>query len=397
MIISQKLNLTNNRLNYFKSNNFTNPFDIEVEELYSPTEGMIRGKKTLLLGTHNYLGLSMSKLNIDAAIEAVTKFGTGTTGSRVANGTFSLHANLEKNLKQFMVRNHAIIFSTGYQANLGTISGITGKDDQLFIDSDSHASIYDGATLSGAEVIRFRHNSPEDLLKRMERAPKPKGLRLIVIESVYSMTGNIAPLDKFIEVKKITNSSILVDEAHSFGIMGKTGRGLAEEINVEAEVDIITGTFSKSIGAVGGFCVSNNQNIEALRYCSRPYMFTASLPPDVIGATLAGLAQIQDRSDLRSALMHNARKLRSGLLLAGLNVGKADSPIVSIDCGDEINGLKMWHSLLDKGVYVNLSLPPATPSHHALLRCSVMAPHTSLQIDTAIKAFVDSAIEIGIL
>ncbi|WP_373878382.1 serine palmitoyltransferase [Acetobacter pasteurianus] len=394
---SEKIRTAADRLKKIQALGLTNPFDVVVDDLLSPTEGIIRGRKTLLFGTHNYLGLSMSKQNIEGAISAVRKYGTGTTGSRIANGTFCLHAELEEKIEAFMRRRNAIVFSTGYQANLGSIAGLVGRGDQLFIDADSHASIYDGAKLSGAEVIRFRHNSPRDLAKRIERVSPTIGMRLIVIESVYSMTGNITPLRDFVNVKKQTGLSLLVDEAHSFGLMGSNGRGLAEMEGLEGDIDFITGTFSKSVGTVGGFCVSNHSDIEFLRYCSRPYMFTASLPPDVIGATIAGLQQISERPDLREKLMENARSLRCGLSRAGFRVGISDSPIISVDCGDEATGIRMWEALLEHGLYVNLSLPPATPNHNALLRCSVMAPHTDRQIECAITVFRKVGAEVGII
>ncbi|PHI95295.1 8-amino-7-oxononanoate synthase [Parasaccharibacter apium] len=364
-----------------------NPFGVVIERPLSATVGIIEGRETLLFGTNNYLGLSQSNAARDAAIHAAKTMGVGTTGSRIANGTFSLHQKLEHALAKTFKRKHAMVFSTGYQANLGTISALVNKDDTLFLDADSHASIYDGARLSGAQVIRFRHNDPADLEKRVARSNKGTGARLIIAEGIYSMTGNIAPLDEFVEIKKRHNIPLLVDEAHSFGVLGQHGRGVAEMQNCEDDIDFVVGTFSKSLGTVGGYCVTNHDEIDLIRLCSRPYMFTASLPPEIIAATLAALEEIQSAPELRENLQRNAARLHNGFKSVGLNTSNFISPVIAVTLDDVPQALSFWNALLDAGVYVNLSLPPATPDNRPLLRCSVMATHSFEEIDRAVEAF----------
>ncbi|MDF7674809.1 aminotransferase class I/II-fold pyridoxal phosphate-dependent enzyme [Acetobacteraceae bacterium ESL0709] len=374
-----------------------NPFAVVIERPLSASIGLIEGRETLLFGTNNYLGLSQSGKAEEAAIETVRSMGVGTTGSRIANGTLSLHQKLEKKLTEVFRRRHAMVFSTGYQANLGTISALVNKDDTLFLDADSHASIYDGAKLSGAQVIRFRHNDPADLDRRLTRAKDTPGAKLIVVEGIYSMTGNIAPLREFVDVKKRHNVPILVDEAHSYGVVGKDGRGVAELQNCEKDIDFIVGTFSKALGTVGGYCVTDYDEIDLIRLCSRPYMFTASLPPEVIAATLANFEEIQSRPHLRDQLQQNARRLHAGFKSLGLPTSQFVSPVIAVTLEDVPTGITFWNKLLEAGVYVNLSLPPATPDDRPLLRCSVMASHSFGQIDQAIEAFGEVGRTLGVI
>ncbi|MFT8635429.1 serine palmitoyltransferase, partial [Novacetimonas hansenii] len=298
-----------------------NPFDVVIERPISSTVGLIEGRETLLFGTNNYLGLSQSPAAIEAAVEAARKYGVGTTGSRIANGTQGLHRQLEARLAAFFRRRHCMVFSTGYQANLGTISALAGKDDYLLLDADSHASIYDGSRLGHAQVIRFRHNDADDLRKRLRRLDGTPGAKLIVVEGIYSMMGDVVPMAEFAQVKRETGAWLLADEAHSVGVMGEHGRGVAEADGVEDDIDFVVGTFSKSLGTVGGYCVSNHDGLDLIRLCSRPYMFTASLPPEVIAATMAALDELENRPELRHQLMDNARRLHAGLNAAGLRTG----------------------------------------------------------------------------
>ena len=373
-----------------------NPFDVVIERPISSTVGLIEGRETLLFGTNNYLGLSQSPAAIEAAVEAARKYGVGTTGSRIANGTQGLHRQLEARLAAFFRRRHCTVFSTGYQANLGTISALAGKDDYLLLDADSHASIYDGSRLGHAQVIRFRHNDADDLRKRLRRLDGTPGAKLIVVEGIYSMMGDVVPMAEFAQVKRETGAWLLADEAHSVGVMGEHGRGVAEADGVEDDIDFVVGTFSKSLGTVGGYCVSNHDGLDLIRLCSRPYMFTASLPPEVIAATMAALDELENRPELRHQLMDNARRLHAGLNAAGLRTGPQASPVVSVILDDVEQAVTFWNRLLDLGVYVNLSLPPATPDQHPLLRTSVMATHTPAQVDQAVSVFAAVAGELGI-
>lgn len=363
------------------------PFGIQIDEILSPTEGLIQGRKTILAGTNNYLGLTFDPDCIAAARDALEHAGTGTTGSRMANGSYAAHRELELDLARFYGKRDAIVFSTGYQANLGMISALAGPGDTVMIDADSHASIYDGCNLSGANTIRFRHNDPDDLAKRMRRLGDEAANALIVVEGVYSMLGDRAPLREFVEVKKQFGATLLVDEAHSMGVLGHKGQGLGEELGVLGDIDYVVGTFSKSLGNTGGFCVGDTDEMEVLRYASRPYVFTASLPPATIAATRAALRKLEVATDLRDRIRDNAARLHAGLAKLGFRLGAPANAVVAVLAGDKVEALRFWHHLLKQGVYVNVMVPPATPGNESLLRCSVSAAHTPAQIDAICAAF----------
>jgi 8-amino-7-oxononanoate synthase len=362
-------------------------FNIVMEEIISGTEAVINGRPTILAGSNNYLGLSFDTDCIDAACDAVRKEGTGTTGSRMANGTFAGHLALERELAEYFDRQSAIVFSTGYVANLAMLSTLVGPGEVILLDADCHASIYDGCRLGRAEVHRFRHNDPQDLEKRLRRLEKRDTNVLVVAEGLYSMMGDRAPLAEIVAVKRAYGAYLMVDEAHSLGVLGKTGRGLAEEAGVEDGVDFVVGTFSKSLGAIGGFCVSNHPELDLVRYASRPYVFTASSSPSVIASTRAALKILQARSELRQRLWENANLLYNTLQNLDFAVGPEASPIVAIQLEDKAEAFALWSGLLEKGVYVNLVLPPATPDGNCLLRSSVSAAHTPEQMARICRAF----------
>jgi len=373
------------------------PFNVRLDSVVSPTEGVINGRPTILLGTNNYLGLTFDAESIAASVKAVQERGTGTTGSRIANGSFEAHVELEQALAKFYRRKHAMVFTTGYQANLGVLSTLVGRGDHLILDADSHASIYDGSRLGHAEVIRFRHNDPEDLYKRLKRMKDLPGERLIVVEGIYSMIGDTAPLKEIAAVKRELGGYLLVDEAHSMGVLGENGRGLAEQEGVEDDVDFVVGTFSKSLGAIGGFCVSNMDDFDVMRVVCRPYMFTASLPPAVVSSTLVALKRLEEMPELRHRLMANARRLYDGLTNLGFQTGPTASPIVAITMPDQERAIGMWNALLQNGVYLNLALPPATPDSRPLLRTSVSAAHTDEQIEKVLAVFASVGAAMGVI
>lgn len=358
------------------------------ERLISPTRAMINGRETILAGTNNYMGITFDADCIKAGKAAMEEFGTGTTGSRIANGTYALHQELEKELARFLNRRHCIVFTTGYQANLGMMAGLAGPRDTIFLDADSHSSIYDGCTLSGAKLVRFRHNDAADLDKRLQRSEGEEGGRLVVLEGIYSMLGDRAPLADFIEVKKKRGFQLLADEAHSFGVLGPNGRGLADEAGVEDDIDFVVGTFSKSVGAIGGFGAGNHPQFEILRYAMRPYMFTASSSPASIATSLAAVKKLAAEPWRRERLRENSARLFHGFRGLGLDMGcDVVSPVIAVKCSDEVTTIGMWNALLAAGVYVNIALPPGTPNKLCLLRCSVSAAHTDADIDRIIELF----------
>ena len=377
--------------------NGRNPFDMRFEKILSATEAVLEGRPCLLLGTNNYLGLTFDATCIEATVRAVHEAGTGTTGSRIANGTYGDHALLERRIAEFYGRRSAMIFTTGYQANLGLISTLAGRGDHLLIDADSHASIYDASKLSTAEVIRFRHNDPEDLAQRLRRLKGHPGNRIIVTEGIYSMLGDSAPLREIAEVKREMGATLIVDEAHSLGIRGKNGRGICEDAGVEADVDFVVGTFSKSLGAIGGFAVSDLPDFDLLRIVCRPYMFTASLPPAVVASVTAALVRISTDKSLGARVRSNSGRLYSGLAQAGFEVGPTPNPIVALKMTDKEMAVRFWNRLIDRGLYANLALPPATPGSLSLIRCSVSSAHTEAQIDRAISIMVAVGREFRIL
>lgn len=373
------------------------PTSLEFDRVTSPTEAELDGKKMILLGTNNYLGLTFDESCVAAAKGAIDQYGTGTTGSRIANGTYGLHKQLEKRVADFYGKRSAMVYSTGYTANLGSISALAQSGDQLLIDADSHASIYDACRMSDAEVIRFRHNDPDNLAKKLERLQDRPGDKIVVTEGIYSMLGDSAPLKEIVAVKKEYGAYLMVDEAHSLGVMGAKGRGLCEQDDVEADCDFIVGTFSKSIGTVGGFCVSDHPGLDALRSISRPYMFTASLPPAVIAAAQQSFDQIEANPHLRDRLWRNARILFDGLEGLGFKLGPEVSPVVAITLPGKEVAVRFWNALMEAGVYTNIAIPPSTPNALSLLRSSISAAHTRDQIATALDVFAQVGADLDLI
>lgn len=355
-------------------------FGIPIEEIYSATEARIGNRRVLLLGTNNYLGLTFSPECIQAAHKALDKEGTGTTGSRMANGSYYGHRALEREFADFYECCAGIVFTTGYQANLGTISGLVGTGDTVLIDSDSHASIYDGCILSGAEIIRFKHNDMADMEKRLRRLGVRTETTLIIVEGIYSMLGDQAPLSEVVHLKNKYNCTLLLDEAHSLGVLGDKGQGLAEKTGLLKEIDFITGTFSKSLCSIGGFCVSNHPQLDQLRYISHPYIFTASPSPATIASTRTALQLLRNGSELRKQLWKNCTQLYAQLETTGYTLGPEPGPVIAAILDNPRQALQIWQSLLEHNIYVNLILPPAAPDGKSLIRCSVNAIHTTEQI-----------------
>ncbi|MEQ1537566.1 MAG: aminotransferase class I/II-fold pyridoxal phosphate-dependent enzyme [Sphingorhabdus sp.] len=380
------------------STGVADPYNLVMEKVLSPTVAICNGRETLLLGTYNYMGMTFDDDVIAAGKQAFDDFGAGTTGSRVLNGTFDPHRDVEAALREFYDMDHAMVFSTGYQANLGIISTIAGKGDYIILDIDSHASIYDGCKMGDAEIVAFRHNDIEALEKRLKRLP-PEAGKLVILEGVYSMLGDVAPLKEMIRISKEAGAMVLVDEAHSMGFIGENGRGVAEEQGVIDDVDFIIGTFSKSVGTVGGFCVSNHPKFEILRLVCRPYVFTAALPPSVMASSAASIRKLMHNGNKRAHLWENSKTLHKGLRDLGFQLGTEtpQSAIIAVIMPDLERGAMMWEALLKEGLYVNLARPPATPAGMTLLRCSLCAEHSAEQVQDILGRFERAGKAIGII
>ena len=374
------------------------PFQIRMERVLSPTEAIINGRKTLLVGTNNYFGLTFDPSCMEAAIEAIRAEGTGTTGSRIANGSYSEHVALEKEIAEFYGKKHCMVFTTGYQANLGVIASLVGPDDFLLIDADSHASIYDACKQTQAEVVRFKHNDPASLEARLRRIGDKPGNKLVVLEGIYSMLGDSAPLKDFVAVCKKHGAYVLVDEAHSMGALGEHGRGLSEAVGVLDDCHFIVGTFSKTLGAIGGYCVSDDPDFDILRVTTRSYMFTASLPPSIVASVRQALRVVKARGkELRTQLWDNVHTLYDGLVAQGFKLGPEYGPVVGVHLPDRMTAIGFWRAMLDAGIYVNVAVPPATPNGVSLLRCSLCAVHTKEQLEHMVEVMTGIGRQMGVL
>jgi 8-amino-7-oxononanoate synthase len=363
------------------------PTNVVIERMLSATEAIIAGRRTILAGTNNYLGLTFDPDLIAAGQSALAEFGTGTTGSRMANGNFADHGTLERELADFYECPFAMIFSTGYSANLGSLAAILEPGDCVLLDSDAHASLYDGCRMSGADVYPFKHNDMNSLGKRLRRLGERATRALIVTEGMFSVLGDRAPLAEMVALKEQYGAYLFVDEAHSVGVFGERGRGVAEQAGILDQVDFIVGTFSKSLASTGGYCVSRHEELSLFRFASRPYIFTASACPSVVATTRVALRLIRERPELRETLWRNARDLYAGLRELGLQLGPEVSPVVAVRFEEQDRAIRAWRELLGLGVYVNLMMPPASPDGASLLRCSVSAAHSSDQINAILDGF----------
>jgi len=367
-----------------------------IDRVLGPCEVVVRGRPTLMFGSNNYLGLTQHPEVVSAARRAVVEYGTGTTGSRTANGTLAIHEELERQLADWFGKRHAIIFSTGYQANLSLIGGLCGAGDVILIDSDSHASIYDATRQTAAQVIGFRHNSAESLRKKLERLPAQGRNRLVVVEGLYSIRGDVAPLREIVEVCRAHGAYLLVDEAHSLGTYGRTGLGCAEDQGVLGQVDFVVGTFSKSLAGIGGVCVSNHPELRALHFLARAYVFTASGSPSNIASVGAAVRVLRAHPELRDQLWANVHRLRQGLRELGYVIGETESPIVPILTGDEARTIALWQRLLTEGLYVNLIVPPGCPVDECVLRASCSAAQTPEHLTRALDILGRVGAELGV-
>jgi 8-amino-7-oxononanoate synthase len=362
----------------------------------------MEGRETIMLGSNNYLGLTGDPRVKEAAREALETYGTGVTGSRLLNGTTPLHLDLERELAEWMGTDDAIVFTTGYQANVGAIGTILGPADTVICDSGDHASILDGVRISGAKLRPFRHNRTDKLEKMLGRAAEDGGGVLVIVDGVFSMEGDVPDLPRIVELCRAYGARLMVDEAHGAGVLGARGAGAAELFGLEDEVDLRMGTFSKSLASCGGFIVGQADVIEYLRVSSRAFIFSASAVPAAVGAALAALRVIRSEGpDLFERLLANASYLREGLRSLGLRVIEpgtlpdgtvATTPVVPVVVGEDWQAVLLWKALFDAGVYTNVAIHPAVPPSGALLRTSLMATHTRENLDTAL-ATIERVIE----
>jgi 8-amino-7-oxononanoate synthase len=356
----------------------------------------IHGKTKVMMGSNNYLGLTHHPKVLEAAAAALRKYGSGCTGSRFLNGTLDLHEILEARLAEFLHKEACVIFSTGYQANLGLVSGLLGKGEMAYLDKLDHASIFDGAAMSKASVVRFNHGDLAGLDKKLSEAGRPQGA-MVIVDGVFSMEGDIADLPHLVPLAKKHGVALAVDDAHSIGVLGATGAGTAEHFGLTDEVDLIVGTFSKSLASIGGFVAGAEYVIHYLKHHARPLIFTAALPASNTAGVIAALEIVQTEPERRAALWENTRHLAGGLKSLGFDIGPSETPIVPVLIGPLEKTLVVWRELFDAGVFTNPVVPPAVPPSQCRLRASVMATHTPAQVDFALEAFAGIAKAVGVL
>jgi len=359
------------------------PFFREIESAQD-TEVIIKGKKILMFGSNSYLGLTNHPKTKEAAINAIKKYGTGCAGSRFLNGTIDLHIQLENVLADFVGKPAAIVFSTGLQSNLGTVSTLTGRNDYILIDELDHASIIDGCRLSFSKTVKYKHNDIDDLENILKSLPSA-GIKLIVVDGVFSMEGDVANLPQIVKVAEKYSASIMVDEAHSLGVFSKNGSGVSAHFGLTNKIDIIMGTFSKSLSSVGGFIASDEHTINYLKHQSRSLMFSASISPANAASVLAAIEIIKSEPERIEQLWKNTRYALKSLKDLGFDVGKTETPIIPIYVRDDVKTFKLTKMLQDEGVFVNPVVSPAVKSDSSLIRFSLMATHTTQQIDIAIE------------
>lgn len=370
------------------------PFFRVIESAQDPVV-MMNGKKMIMVGSNNYLGLTNHPKVKEAAINAIKKYGTGCAGSRFLNGTLDIHVQLEEKLAWFMRKEAALVFSTGFQVNLGVISALVGKDDVVIIDKMDHASIVDGCRLSFGEIRRFKHNDTADL-ERVLSENNGRG-KLVVVDGVFSMEGDIINLPEVLRLTRKYGARLLVDDAHGIGVLGKTGRGTAEHFNLEKDVDLIMGTYSKSLASIGGFIAGDADVIHYIKHFARSLIFSASPPPASIAAVSAAIDIIESEPERIERLWKNTHKMLKGFKDLGFEVGPSETPIIPIIVGEDETAFRFVMMLQEEGVFANVAVSPAVPPGKALIRTSYMATHTEEQLDYVLEAFKKIGKALGII
>ena len=357
-----------------------------VVESEQGAEAIVDGRKMIMIGSNNYLGLTNHAKVKEAVIDAVIKYGTGCTGSRYLNGTLSLHVEAEERLATFMQSEAALLFSTGYQTNVGTISALVGKGEFVITDRLDHASIVDGCQQSFGKTLKYRHNDMADL-ERILHSLDPEAGKMVVVDGVFSMEGSIANLPAIAKLCQTYDAVLMVDDAHSIGVLGAHGRGTGEHFGIEHAVHISMGTFSKSFASMGGFIATDFDVIDYIKHHSRPLIFSASMAPATVAAMLASLDIIEQEPERREHLWRNATHLRTGLQELGFNTGRSETPIIPVILGDDTLTFRFWRALFDRGIFTNAAVRQAVAPGGALLRTSVIATHTAPQIDRVLSTF----------
>lgn len=368
------------------------PYFHELESKQGPIVEM-EGHRTIMIGSNNYLGLTSHPEVIEAGVEALKKYGSGCSGSRFLNGTLDLHVKLEKELAEFLHKDQVVTFSTGFQSNLGIISAIAGRNDYIVCDKENHASIYDACRLSYAKMLRYEHNNMEDLERQLQSIPQDKGI-LIVTDGVFSMSGEICNLPKIVELKHKYGARVMVDDAHGFGVIGEGGRGTGSYYGLEDEVDIIMGTFSKSLASLGGYMAANERVANYVRHNSRPFIFSASIPPANVECARKALEIIKREPERVQNLQDNGAYVREGLTKRGVKFIPSETPIVAIYTYDDEKTFRACKMLFERGVYVNPVVSPAVPVGESLIRTSYTATHTHEQLDEAMDKIKEVLVEI---
>ena len=361
------------------------PFFIPIEAS-SGAEVMIRGEPKIMMGSNNYLGLTHHPKVLAAAEAALKRYGSGCTGSRFLSGTLDLHEELEERLAPFLGKEAALVFSTGYQTNLGAVSTLIGRGDYLFMDKLNHASLVDSARLSYGTVCRYPHNNMKILERQLARAPRDAG-KLIVTDGIFSMEGDIANLPGIVTLAEEYGADVLVDDAHAIGVLGERGGGTARHFGLEDRVTLTVATFSKSLAAIGGVAVGPEPVIHYLKHHARPLIFSASVPPASVATVLAALDVIEEEPELREMLWRNTRRMQEGLKSLGYDIGDSETPVIPVMIGDLAVLAVQWRALFDGGVFTNPVIPPAVPYNSCRIRISMMATHTDKQIDFVLDLF----------
>ena len=356
----------------------------------------VEGKKMIMVGSNNYLGLIEHPRVKKAARKAITRYGVATCGSRFLNGTLDIHVELEKKLANFLKREEALVFSTGYQANLGIISTLTGKGDAVFTDRMDHASIVDACRLSFSSVFKFRHNDMDHLEQQLASVDEKTG-KLIVVDGVFSMEGDLANLPEIVRVAKLYNANIMVDDAHGIGVLGENGRGTPEHFGLEEDVDILMGTFSKSFASLGGYVAGSKKNIQYIKHHARSLIFSASMTPSSVATVLATLEIIETEPERRERLWRNTRMMKNGFEEMGFNTGQTKTPIVPVIIGNDEQTFALWKMLRNDGVFANPVVYPAVPKNQSLIRTSYSASHTDVELRRILNAFRKSGKKLNLL